>query len=815
MKKMTLGFALVISWIGYGVIYNQAQSIDARKQTLENVKEKVAASKPNQYVRIFDVVGNFLPGLKIPNQALRVFDQNLAMKDMRFIEPPKSNDIARGLGFTGITQFNGIEVHGIVYVVELKSGSSEVSIEIMLPTGYHLGMLISRFKKLDMLKLPRGKFILSSFNYTSPNGYEVKQGFNFAAELDLVGPLKLLSELKKSKLESIIISGETAVFGGVIPQDITKAELKATIPIRFGVNLTRIDSVPKNLKNIFREITTSDLVFALTPLPTLSFTIEGGIRLVLGTQAKPIETTLFGTITPTVLSMGAQMKSMLELGWLSLGDAAVQIDIDETILPIAIALGIPFTGIGLRGSLALGKSEDMRTTLTIAGKASVKSQGISDILLEVSGGNFQFSDLIIYLSKLATKAKVLKKPFANGKVPMMVLKTISGYISMSDTTIGGQKYKAGIQAVADVLFFQHLGKITFFINPEPKELSMEGSGFISNINISSKGKDLVQLHGPGPDKKYGTPDDGPFVRFKFDVQKPDESFFEADGKLIIPVLGISQEVMMKFLNDRFTINLETMIGNYFGTQFAIDLDPAKPDNFKAGFEFKGDFAKFLTQSIMPGLNALRYKVGQEMAHFDALMSQLSLQAQGVQQKGITATEKEIENTEQKIGSLKKEINELSKVCRQPQTSFSCPKALTFLAVKKIALSSEQTYLALLLKPGKKVITMPTNIMQQFEESRILQKTTEKTLDSINNVINLAAKGASIFNIKQVKGHVTGADLKAGKLPIIKSLIIEVTIPGHPQRTLTLKDIQFDFTNPLKSAEVIDKKLLEIINGLVQ
>ena len=103
----------------------------------------------------------------------------------------------------------------------------------------------------------------------------------------------------------------------------------------------------------------------------------------------------------------------------------------------------------------------------------------------------------------------------------------------------------------------------------------------------------------------------------------------------------------------------------------------------------------------------------------------------------------------------------------------------------------------------------------------LRKTTQAVMSVFTKLVEVITSGAQIVNIKQAKGTVSGADLKAGKLPKLDILELAIQIPpqvpeiGGKGTSITLRDLQFDFKNPKSSAQSIAKSLGNTIKEMVK
>ncbi len=785
------------------------------------IKRGIESAKRDSDVLISKLAGELLSKIKIPNAATKVFNQNLAMRNMSIIKVPTGANIRKGIGFTGTMFFNNFGVKGTMFVVETevmdtvtkqKKRTIQYSLAMELPEAYKISSMFPKFKKLDALSLPKGKFVLSSFAYVDPDGYSIKDGFNFVASLKLAGPLKLLNDLKNRarKLRSIIVTSEPIRFQGVIPVDITKTEFSATIPLRLGIDFTKISSMPKSITNIFKQITTDDFVFVVTAPPKLTFTFEGGVRLVLGTQPDPIRLSMFGLIEPTSFSLGIRMRNLLELKWIALGNAGIQLDFDEVLLPVAAALGVPFTGIGVNGQIDVGKAGPSRAVFKVAGGVRVSGTKIPDIVFDVEATNIKFASIIALLSKIAAKAKVGKE-ISVGSIPTMTINRVKGYMALEDTKIAQKEYKAGFGLQLDAQLFDH--RVGFAVDIKTKELKMSGSGYMSNIDLKIGNKRIFSLTGPGPDGAYGTPDDGPVVYCMFDVRKPLGGTFGIRGMLDMPIIGIKQKVDLEVADKKFKVDLETTnLG--FTVLFGVNIDPKKWKEMFVKFGFKGDFGSYLSKYAKPAIDQLRREASAKLAKVDQEIAEFSQRIRQLRSKGVKATEQEIRKTRDTISRINEKIQILKKKCSNAsliKKTYICPKVGIEITAQSTAKRAQQVYLELLLKPGKRVVEGITKVIEvttkAIADAQILRRSVGALLGGLSAAFGVIAKGLSIFKLTEAIGQISAAEVAQGKMPKLISFIVEVNIPKLPSVRISLQNLQFDFKNPKKSAGDIAKKLV--------
>ncbi len=303
---------------------------------------------------------------------------------------------------------------------------------------------------------------------------------------------------------------------------------------------------------------------------------EAGARVVLGTQEDPLSLTLLGSIRPAFdiksssLLVAANLKNMLELKWLALGDATIQFEWDAALMAVAAEFGVPFTGFGLKGKVDLGKPGESRAHFDLAGGFRVSSSEVPDLLFSVEGRNIRFADLLSYASYLASKARLLKKPVSLERIPTMTFEAVKGYASLSDMRIGDRSYPAGLGIEVQTDFFNK--KFGFGINMD-NEFKLFGFGYTPRIDATIRGRELFKLYGSRQ------ADRGLHVAFEFDPKKPVEGRFALDGVLEIPSIRLKQDVLFKWDGWILDTTFETTLGG-ITVLFGVSLNVAPEEQLR-------------------------------------------------------------------------------------------------------------------------------------------------------------------------------------------------------------------------------------------
>ncbi len=786
--------------------------------------------KKDADVKIFNLIGDQLSKIDIPSAAVKVFNNDLAFKDMKILTAPKGKNIRMGLGFTGTTEFNNFPVKGTVYIVQDTAKKIRYSVAIELTDNYKISSMFPTFKKLDVLSLPKGQLIASTFKYVDASGYSIDKGFNFVASLDLDGPLRALGELRKKAkdFDAVAFDFEAPVYLQGVISSTTSVKFKAVVPMRLGIDFTQVKNFPKQFSSIIKKITTDDIEVGVSISPMeQKLTAQSGIQIILGHQKEPFRIQAFGGIDVTSgkINFGGKMPDMLELKFIAIGDMKIELYLDPAVESILIFFGVPVSGIALGGRIDLGKKGKTRVSLSANGKLSLESKKLADFVMEVEGKNIQFAEIVSLLTKMAAKSGIKGAVIPASKLPVMTINRVYGKIAPWDTEIANEKIAAGFQLILDAQLFDT--KFGLDVEIKHKDLVFAGSGYMSEIVFKSGRDTIFKLSGPGPDKKYGTPDDGPIVACSFNAKKPLEGSFKVATRLDVPPIGLRSRIDLEIANKKFKANFESSFLG-FRTIFGVNIDPVKWKEMYIKFGFKGDFAKFLSKQARPAIEELKKKATADLAKVDKKIGELAGELNKlkrdqtrIKQQGVSATQGEINKTRATIGRINKKIRSLKRKCKKAvwyRKVDICISVGAELTAQGTALAAQETYLNGLLKPGKEVIrgTMETlNAINQsmqtvstaISKAKILQKSAQGVLGAISKAIAGIAKGFEIFKVSEAIGEVSAKDLSQAKLPKLISLKAEVNIPEVAKVKVNLKDIQFDFKNPTKSALKIAEKLV--------
>ena len=618
--------------------------------------------------------------------------------------------------------------------------------------------------------------------------------------------------IKKAKqLDSVIVRHAPIRLYGLIPPNVIRTTFKALIPLQFGINLKKIKTIPTSVSDILREFTTDELEFIVKMAPVPTFSFEGGVRLVLGTQPDPIRLSMISVFEPNVFSIGARMRNLLELKFIALGNAGLQLDFDTVLMPLAISLGVPFTGIGIYGEIDLGKHKDDRVILKVDGGARIAGAKLPDLVLKAEARNLDFANIVHLLSKVAAKSGVSREIPA-GKIPIMYIESVKGYVVLEDTRIAGKQYSAGFGLTLDAQLFDK--KFGFAFDIKHKLLSGSGSAYMPPIHFKDKGKKIFSI--------TGITHEGPMVSCKLGLSTPAalrDSTFSLEGVLEVPAIDLDTKVEMTVGASIFETDIEVGYAG-FTSVFGVTLEPNNLRDMNIRIGFKDDFQRFLSVQAKPALIELQQHATVKLVEVDTKIKSLSDEMNVLRGAVKRSTQDEIAKTKQTIARIEQSIISLEGECaRAPKKqSIICAKAKAKIAAQKTMLTIQNTYLKGLLEPGAKIATASADAVQKatqaIGEAQIFRKSVTIALDGIIKAIDVIGKGRSIFRITQAIGEINAQDIMDGKTPTLKNFDAEVTIPGMQPFNIELTEVQFDFKSPIDSGVTLAKELLGGIRLIV-
>lgn len=662
---------------------------------------------------------------------------------------------------------------------------------------------------------------------------------------------KVLAELRKKRTEELVEQEAERIKGmGVIGAIAQQAKGLFATKEQAEPFLKKVTSFAESLKG------------GLGIWGSFNIQAEAGARIVLGTQPEPISLTLLGSISPNFnlssssLLAAANLKKMLELKWFALGNATIQFEWDGALMAVASAAGIPFTGLGMKGHVDLGKPGESRAHVKVAGGFRVTTTETPDVLFNVEGENIRFADFLSYASYLASRARILRAPIPVEKIPTMTFSKVEGYVSLGDMRIGRTVYPAGLRLWLESELFNKKFGLQLALSDR---FELSGFGYMPRIDARFRGTEIFKLY------NSLQPDRGPLVSFMFDMQKPLEGHFKTVGALEIPALRLKQDVQFLWSGWMLDADFESSLaGISIGYGVRINTKPSKPvdlpktdeepvlggkkeekravekekgeqkiqklperlseikkmepawKSLTVKFSFKDEFADYMTKTATPLLRKMKDAALQKIK--TAMTKLVDLKA-----KGVRGFEAELARAQRSVSKTKAKLAQAKSTCAKARwyKKFVCAQV----AAQQSILITKKSYLNALLKPTKAIATKAaaaaTKAAQMsaaaWRKTMIIQ---EFALESALIGLELIKNGLSIFKLREFAGEYS---FEKNKVPIIKRLIVELNISDKPT-LISLYEVPLNFANLFGAIETITRQLLneglgkgmeyvEIVEGL--
>lgn len=806
----------VVLLLGLNAVGVCTMNADALSTLLGQVKAAASAKKP---LPINQVAAQFFNQMKLPAPIANSIKPAGQLSNVQIMEQSKIPSVSglRGIekitytgeaGFSGSMQFGNNTVTAQFNVYHDASNSRFFSVALRFKSGIKPSAILPAFKPLDIFSLPEIQLVFTTFpHFMGNDSTYVFEGANIVGRVDLSGPFALMGKIKDSSVNApgvvINMAGPVSLVGA-LGTDLS-AKYKIIVPLRIGMDLTKIKDIPKGFSKEIQKITTDDFIAIVSinlKRGSVAITLQSGMQVTLRALPKPLALQGFGTVnvTSTDFSIGGKLPNMIELNFVSIGDLGIEL-YSEAGAREAL-LGFPFTGIGLRGRINIGKPSDSRASLAAAGKLS--SRGL---IFDIIGTHLNFTDLIQLLSQAATRAKVAK-PLPKGSVPTIVLNRVRGKFSPFGGSVAGRQVSTGMALEMDMtLFDKNFGVVA---DVDFDRMRFESKGWMPKTSLTLGNKLIMSLGGAGKDKRKGTADDGPYVHSVFDMKNPTAAAFVLSSDIEIPALKLAGMADLSYAFGKYVGTLESSAFG-FGAAFKFNIDPIKWRDMYIAFDFKNDFNQFLSQQAKPALEALKKKSTQELADLDTKIKDLTDKISGATEK---VANPEIAKTKKTIATIKKKIAALQKKCSNAswiEKAVVCTGTTAEIAVQGAALKAQELYLKG-LAATKTIVKLAANVVNDLKKDLAVVQNARKavaaTATTVNNAIDALTKNKNLITVKRVTGGVSAVDISQGKVPLIKELDAVVNIPGKKAVRVKLKNIGFDFTDSQKSSASIASSLLK-------
>jgi hypothetical protein len=753
-------------------------SIQANEFDEKKLQKQIEANEIDTFdLSDVSVLGNLLSLL--PSSPF--FDQlkRVSIRDLRAMRGLTTNEVTSSYGFAGTVQ---VDLGAIKPALEVKvimattvGGKQAASILVSTPKGWVLKDLLPTYSndKIGSLPMPGMNVIISDFDYTEPEYLlPIEKGLNIVARADLAAISDKLNKFidmctqagKESKpgwKSGIIFDGYDRLFvHGVIKQDLARTRFSINIPLRLGVDFEELKKAGK-IKKIpvgLRAIMTDDFVAQLKT--DLSFELGSGLRFRLAKQEDEIALRADVSLGVNDAAFKGKMKGILDpafVDWLALQDVGFEVNIDYKILPPLLALGIPITGFGIRGTMGIGKQEN-RSTISVGTAIALSATKIPDLIFDGRADVISLENFVQLINDIADQNISIKS------LPQVMLTNAIFKVVPQDTYIADKKYEQGVEIGSNIRLGKFEGGLRVLIDAEDDRVS--GQGFLKELNLK-----YLKITGPGVDGIIGTADDGAHIKIDIPPRKGENGLIEVVGSIEIPPLKIKEEVDIALGQYGGHAKFNTVIFKIFHFVCDLNFDLKQAENFTIIVVGKTHFED-IQEKIKAKLLRVYMKMQQKLKSLKRTMD-----------KAVNSFDakikKEYERIETKLKEYYAEYDRLDNRCYVDKVPTLCVKRQYIKAKIKVY---EVLYKNFLLKHS-------SSFVKFFPES--IGKIADDIAHSENlsryykRAINLVVGDSSI---KEISGVISGADFKSGKLPYIKVSFYDgdsITVPLDPIRAIEI------------------------------
>lgn len=431
------------------------------------------------------------------------------------------------------------------------------------------------------------------------------------------------------------------------PLSITSSNLLIALPLEFSVNFQQLAKEKKLpfTSPLIQQVSSAITFLTVEPFK-LTIGFSQGIKLDLTIQPEPLELRTHGSISPTMATAGGEIDGMIKpISWLpiDLGNLGLSLEWDFTVLPAALALGIPFTGIGLRGETILGEginqvnvelstkvaaqapineaiavgttslsgiakaaknfmqttkgkvlsigglTETLGTTLSLASKSLPLQIGLFG-----KANYLPFSATLWMLEQIAQHRGIATPKLSQA---LSFIRLTDAYILCTPHTIAiasiEKEYEKGIGIAADLQIGKLSGGMEILILPSIPKLA--ANGWIAKID-----KPFLKFYGPGPQ-------DGPAIDISVSIfEKP---YAYVYGTLEIPPLGFKSDLKFALTsNGLITSSTKAFLFNTQTSALHILIPFDHFENMRIMFELESQLIKKLRDSIEQHLISFHQKI---------------------------------------------------------------------------------------------------------------------------------------------------------------------------------------------------------------
>lgn len=466
-----------------------------------------------------------------------------------------------------------------------ESDTLTVALEVAFPPSATISSIITQFDPLDkMIKTGQLRLVLLAGGITDPvSKLPLQSGASFVSSVATDSPLLKPATFLLDIMQKILRQKppQSLPFYMSLAADLARSRMLIAYPFHFSVDLEKTAKIPIPVA-LIEKIRTADTYLFVEPFRLLAG-LSVGADLILTNHPSPLHARLIGTLAPTAVSLGGSLDGKwTPTQWLplTLENMGLQIDWDFPTLPATLALGIPFTGLGIRGIAFLGEGKDQIQT-EVAAQLSLslgKSTSLDIGRFGIYGRINQLSLANMMSIFQQVLSRVGKTPSISFPVPSIVkitkaeLRVIPKSMHIASLN---KSYRAGLTLKGNL----EIGKFGGGINIDivPQQLKLIARGWLNPINTP-----VLRLTGGGPTG-------GPIVSIGATITTPPHIILS--GNMEIPVLKLQQKTHVKLSPHGFDLHIKNAaLFNIATTELVIRVPFSDPQ--KSRIEFELDASKF-------------------------------------------------------------------------------------------------------------------------------------------------------------------------------------------------------------------------------
>lgn len=653
--------------------------------------------------------------------------KDIALKNPKISVGGSKDEVEIAIG--GQVVLFGQTLHATLHLATVIDPGLEGYLEIDLAEEFRLSQIIPELAntEIDKMVFKDLNLILTAADfYDTERKVQYKRGINLYGFALEEGPLEPIAKLTQMPKDTEIV-----IFGTIgSPKD---TQFKLKIPVSRNLKTDRA-----MLKSLGAEILASP--------PTLS--LFGTIAI------KPTEkddwldfSVVLGAGAEDIIAEGSlqgEWKNPFGVNNFSLKDVALALKFNYELL---VSTGLPDT-IGMTGSFEIGKYK-----VGMAAKGSFSEP--EEFVFAGDLNQLSLNDFVDLASK------IIKQKIPTDKIPTFEIKDVHFYFVPKNTKIGVFFFDEGLNLEGTLYIpnFTTHGRLTV------RSGGIVGEGYVSKVDLGP-----LHMTGAGPDRVYGTADDGPTMRLALSLQEQElyisgivelESFFKGETDVYLTL-------------DKMHFKLTAKINNLFEAQIAGEGSLTSNPDIKLLIEFQSDFFNYLTREIDKALSDFQKNANEDLTKA---------------QKNLAPVQARWNELNQEIDSRKAEIEQL-----KGKVAANAFDVKDMISITKLGI--EIGGLEVALGSVKAAYETAHGILEG------LKKASYYVVGEGGKLITRNLLGA--IQINYVKFEGSARELVGGVMP---NLNVTVTILGKKR---VLKDLQFDFNHPQQSAQSIANSLVKFV-----